>query len=538
METRTVRIADLKEIPELKHFYAPQPNDYVESYKLYGQKTPIHINSNLEIINGYRMVEAIKNAGGETVNVIILDGNPDIHDRIILNHTRIKTTDDTVREIKEVFKKFPKRRGERNLDGSTYCRHELISASLGSRWKGDNMIKMLDYIIDKDFEDNTLLKGIVEGKYKVETCNDYLEQFKDVDIKNNYGFTERIKSGEITVSDANRLIERRSWLDKDYKHTFIMRDNCRSHNIDCIELGKMSEYRATIDLLLTSVPYFDLRNYPNGDPNQIGHEATKEEYCENIAKVFAELLPMLKDSANVMINIGETYNNGVGLGIVFLLKHYIETRTKLIYKEMLIWSKPNPKPQSEAVQRPINKVEYILWFVVNVEKAKWKLLTYPVKDKEIKICRGAKDVSSDGTTGKKRISLAPNYGKIYNHLKEQEIADIIECSVGKNHDVYKIYEEGTAAIMSPLLPVVPILMTTDEDDVVFDPFSGSNVVGRMTCLLNRKALSAELSKRDFSIGCQMLKQSFKDFDRNSLDLIQGEVYQKTNVEEDQSRIAA
>jgi hypothetical protein len=60
----------------------------------------------------------------------------------------------------------------------------------------------------------------------------------------------------------------------------------------------------------------------------------------------------------------------------------------------------------------------------------------------------------------------------------------------------------------------------------------------MTCLLNRKALSAELSKRDFSIGCEMLKNSIRDYDREDLDFIQGEVYQKTNVEEDQLRIAA
>lgn len=109
-------------------------------------------------------------------------------------------------------------------------------------------------------------------------------------------------------------------------------------------------------------------------------------------------------------------------------------------------------------------------------------------------------------------------------MKEQEVENIIECIVGKNHDVYRISQEGHPAIMSAMLPVIPILMTTDEGDVVFDPFAGSNVVGRMTCLLNRVALSTELSQHYYKIGCKMLESGVDDFDMNSLNFISSEVY--------------
>ena len=55
---------------------------------------------------------------------------------------------------------------------------------------------------------------------------------------------------------------------------------------------------------------------------------------------------------------------------------------------------------------------------------------------------------------------------------------------------------------------------TDENDVVFDPFAGSNVVGRITCLLNRKSLSTELSKLYHSIGCKMLENALVDYNEN------------------------
>jgi DNA modification methylase len=311
-----------------------------------------------------------------------------------------------------------------------------------------------------------------------------------------------------------------------------------SYNRNCLDIAQMDQHKNTVDLLLTSPPYFILRKYVNGDPNQIGHERTKEEYCENVSRIIGGLVPTLKETANVIINIGETYDNGVGYGIPQLLKTYLEKNTTLIYKDTLVWSKPNPKPQNETIKRPINNVEYLLWFVVNPKISKFNLLKYTVEGKETKFSRGCKDVDKNGVVWDKNISLTNPYKKFYSHLKEQDILNVIECSVGKNHDVYKIYEEGHPAIMSALLPVVPILMLTDESDCVFDCFSGSNVVGRISQLLNRSTLSAELSKDYFKIGCKMIENSIQEFDRTGLDIINHEAYMKDNTGDQHLLIAA
>ena len=98
-----------------------------------------------------------------------------------------------------------------------------------------------------------------------------------------------------------------------------------------------------------------------------------------------------------------------------------------------------------------------------------------------------------------------------------------------NHEVYKICSEGHPAIMSTMLPIVPILMTTDEGDTVMDPFGGSNVVGRISQLLNRRSVSAELSPKYFKIGCKMLEEGVKDYSPNELSFIQKQVYNQKSI---------
>ena len=74
-------------------------------------------------------------------------------------------------------------------------------------------------------------------------------------------------------------------------------------------------------------------------------------------------------------------------------------------------------------------------------------------------------------------------------------------------------------------------MCTSEENhnTVLDIFSGSNVVGRMSLLLNRKILTTELSKEYYKIGCKMLENSIKDFNSEELDIINQIAYGEENL---------
>lgn len=532
MKTTTFKIADLKEIPEFGNLYSEQPvEDLIASINMEGQLLPIQITEEGYIIDGYRRVQALKSMGVEDVLVTIRHIKPMIYDRILFNQYRVKTLADQVMEVKYLFKKFPKKQGIKSANGESYKRDELIAAGLNNRFKGDKVIKKLEDIINNDLPGDVLLKGILEKGWKVEPCHDFLNDKQPKDIAGNYGYTERLVKGEISVADANKLIQQMNDLDKGVETTFKIPEKGCMYNINCLDVAKLEEHNSAVDLLFTSPPYYILRKYQNGDPNQLGHQKTAKEFCEDLAKIIKGLEPTLKGTANVMINIGETYDDGVGYGIPFMLKQAIEEHTSLIYKDILIWSKPNPKPQNESVQRPINNVEYILWFVVDVRAAKYKMLTYPVQGKKPKMSKGARDIDKNGNVSNKNISISKPYGKIYSHLQEQEIEKIINCTVGQNHEVYKIYSEGHPAIMSTMLPIVPILMTTDEGDTVFDPFGGSNVVGRMSQLLNRRSITAELSPKYFKIACKMLEEGVAEYSPKELSFIQHVVYNNTNIAE-------
>ena len=260
-------------------------------------------------------------------------------------------------------------------------------------------------------------KVSVENNWKVDTCHEFLKNKMGVDTKKGYGFTKDLIQGKYSVSEVNKFIDQRLALDNKHKHTFIIPKKANSYNMDCVKLAELPEYKKKVGLTVTSIPYWDLRNYKVGAKRQLGQEETKEEFGQNIANVFNELMPTYDDSANIIINVGETFRDGVGQGIPFLVKDYIERETPLIYKDTLIWSKKNPRPQGESVQRPVNSIEYLLWFVVDPAKAKYNLLTFPVEGKSPRITGGVRDMASNGNQPKKRKSIIKNYGKLKSHLE-------------------------------------------------------------------------------------------------------------------------
>jgi DNA modification methylase len=529
-----VKISELIHVSGLKNSYSPQPlEDLISSIKSEGQKTRVVVSSKMEIIDGYRIVDALTQLEIDTVEIEMVETGDLIKERIARNTYRIKTAEDQVEEVRIILKSIPKSQGKKE-EGISRAQKRVMA--LGHKWTDEDTISKIEFILDNDFENKVLSKAVVMKDQSVESCYEFLKKFKSIDEEKKYGFSEYVKMGTMSVKDVNKLIESRYLLDNEYKDTFVIPDVCSSYNVNCIELGSIEKHYKTCDLLLTSPPYFILRSYDD-DNGQIGHEETPDEYCNRVADIIAKVVPTLKETANVIINIGETYNDGVGYGIPQSLKIAIQKKTGLIYKDQLVWSKSNPKPQNESIKRPINNVEYLLWFVVDKKKAKYNMLKYTLKDKKYKVSFGVKDVDSNGKIWDKKISLTKPYTKIFSHIKEQEILNVIEAKVGKNSDVYSIYKEGHPAIMSGVLPIVPILMTTDEGDTVIDCFSGSNVVGRMSILLNRRVLSAEISNQYYKIGCKMLENSVRDFNRSDLDEINAMAYGQSSEENEFSQAA-
>ena len=522
-QIQVVKVENLKEVEILKNFYTKSSEEnfqqLINSIQNEGQKYPIILSKDLSIIDGYNRVYALKVLGIEVVNAIVVDDEPTIETRITYNLYRVKNSKDLTNEVISVFENTPKKQGKRN-DGEPYDYYKVIAGKLNHRWKSPKSIRKLESVIKNDFENYPLVEGIVNKGWTLDDCEEYTTNLKKVDLDNEYGFTKQLKKGELTIKEVNKFILEKDSLNNSYQATFIIPNKSTSLNINCLDIKNKIEYKSKVDTLLTSIPYWAVRFYENGENyNQLGHEKTPEEYARNIAKIIKDLTYTLKETSNVFINVGETYVDGCAMNIPDLVKFEILKQTNLKSKLQLVWSKPNPKPQNETVLRPINNVEYILWFVVDPKKAKYNMITYFDGEKEIKTTSGAKDVDEKGNVWKKVKSLSKPYEKIYTHLSAQDVLNMIKCQIGKNTSVYKAYSEGHPAIMSELLPVIPIMMTTDEGDSVYDPFAGTNVVGRMSMLLNRVALSTELSSHYHKIGCRVIENTLEEINMDDLRVI-------------------
>ena len=65
-----------------------------------------------------------------------------------------------------------------------------------------------------------------------------------------------------------------------------------------------------IHTVVTSPPYWQLRDYFVAD--QLGQEATPEEYVKNLVDIFKEIKRVLRKDGTVWLNIGDGYNNTSG----------------------------------------------------------------------------------------------------------------------------------------------------------------------------------------------------------------------------------
>jgi DNA modification methylase len=139
------------------------------------------------------------------------------------------------------------------------------------------------------------------------------------------------------------------------------------YNIDCIE-GLKQLPDESVDLVITSPPYYNLRDY--GFDKQFGKEESLEKYINNLLNVFDEVKRVLKNKGSCWININDVYSqkNAITKKSSLLC---IPDRLKIemvnrgwICRNEIIWHKPNAMPSS-AKNRFNNDYEKLYFFTKN-----------------------------------------------------------------------------------------------------------------------------------------------------------------------------
>ena len=360
-----VKIEQIVEVENFKNFYQVQSKESEEqlnkSLKSEGQLTPIVVTSDNTLLDGYRRLNLLRDLGYQEVRAHVIERIPTLDLRLSLNTYRVKTEIDLTNEVFQIINSVPKRQGKRP-ERESYNRYEIIQEKLDYRWKSNTAIRQLDKIVENDFDDKLLLNGVVTKGWSLKDCERYLDDLKEIDLSKNYGFTDQLKKGGLNISQANNFIQEREYLANEYQDTFIIPEKSTSLRMNCTDIKNQVEFHSRVVTLMCSIPYWSLRYYENGEnDNQLGHEKTPQEFASKIGDIFSNLEVSLKKSSNVFVNIGESYVDGCAMDVPDLVKRAILEKTNLVYKEKLAWSKPNPKPVNEEIQRPINKLEYILF---------------------------------------------------------------------------------------------------------------------------------------------------------------------------------
>lgn len=102
----------------------------------------------------------------------------------------------------------------------------------------------------------------------------------------------------------------------------------------------------TFDLIITSPPYFQQRNYGNGDL-EIGNESTEAEYLNNILTVFQECVRVLKSTGAIVFNLGDKYINGSLSLIPYKFAIQATENNNIFLINQITWSKLNPTPRQD-----------------------------------------------------------------------------------------------------------------------------------------------------------------------------------------------
>ena len=235
----------------------------------------------------------------------------------------------------------------------------------------------------------------------------------------------------------------------------------------------------TVATIVTSPPYFQLREYNNGvqKSDQLGQEETVEEFVENLARVFDEAKRVLKHDGSLFVNIADNVQGGRKLGVPYKFVSAMMERGWIL-NDTIIWSKVNPMYQSN--KRTVASHEYIYHFVKTVEfyyDRSW------IKDWNFDPHRltygnpkGQPALRSNWTfDGHKLTTPTPN-----------------------NHDLRVVCEEygmslSHSATFPKQIPLVAILCTSRPGDLVVDMFSGTGTTGQVAVEQNRQYIGFELS---------------------------------------------
>lgn len=302
----------------------------------------------------------------------------------------------------------------------------------------------------------------------------------------------------------------------------------------------------SVQVCMTSPPFYLLRRYgtttiwPDGWEGELGHEQHPNEFVRHLLYIFDEVWRTLRDDGCLWVNLADTYNNkqgkkgttnapsgsngryaAGGRGYADALrqqpeffKHYVpgiahksemgvpfrfhlamtdpefrkfigaNTGPQWICRRTVIWAKSSVQIESRLAEgnampeptmdRPSRNYEFLFLFT---------------KQPDYYFDRSKIDVPARSS---KKNGVHANAGSVW-----QTQIEIISDTQGELEGVWRVNSEASpyrhVAMWPQALVRQMILPSTQEGDVVLDPFGGSGTTGEVAYKMGRKAIIIESS---------------------------------------------
>lgn len=221
-----------------------------------------------------------------------------------------------------------------------------------------------------------------------------------------------------------------------------------------------------VDTVITSPPYFDMKDY--GYKEQIGFGQSYEQYLKDLGIVFQKVFNCVKDSGTLWVVIDALRKDGEIITLPFDLANEIK-KAGWIFKEIIIWEKDRTVPWTHKGQMR-NSFEYILLFSKTNE---YKFYIDKIRDFDV--------------LKKWWIKYPERYnpkGKTPDGIWYFPIP--VQGSWGNG------YIRHFCPLPEGLVERI-LTLSTDENDVVLDPFSGSGTVLAKANDMKRRYIGTELN---------------------------------------------
>lgn len=318
----------------------------------------------------------------------------------------------------------------------------------------------------------------------------------------------------------------------------------------------------SVQCVVTSPPYYGLRDY--GVDGQIGLEETPEAYVEKLVQVFREVRRVLKDDGTLWLNLGDSYWGGKGqsahggsekqrarfernesinreyqevgrhgwtapkdgkhpvikpkdlIGIPWMVAFALRADGWWLRQD-IIWSKPNPMPES-VTDRCTKAHEYI--FLLTKSKVYYydqDAIREPYAEASLpRALRGTSENNKwvEGAPGSTAHTISQPRKNVRKQFEKEhggggsglkghsgyKAADgrLLINPLGRNKwSVWEVptvaYKEAHFATFPPALIEPCILAGSKEGDTVLDPFNGSGTTGEVSIKHNRHYIGCELN---------------------------------------------